>query len=309
MQARDVALFSLLYGCGLRISEALALDVGAAPLPGRGRGAAGGGQGRKGTDRAGAAGGARGDGGLAAPSPLAHARGAAVHRRARGAAEPGGGAADDARLPPAQRPARARHAARAAALLRHPPAGRRAPTCASIQDLLGHASLSTTQRYTSVDEAGLLEVWRRTHPRVMGAPQSGSSSRPRAAVGQLAAFGVAARRACRHDRRHGALQPQQVPLGDPALDVLPHRAAAVRRAPAAAAGPASHRPVQKSRSRSWQAARSASPGGAAAAARSEMCGCRPRQHGLRRAALQPQPLGQLLGIAAGLDHRGARNRR
>ena len=35
----------------------------------------------------------------------------------------------------------------------------------AIQDLLGHASLSTTQRYTSVDAERLVEVWRRTHPR------------------------------------------------------------------------------------------------------------------------------------------------
>src|SRR5579872_4757149 len=34
MQARDTALFTLLYGCGLRIAEALALDVRDAPLPG-----------------------------------------------------------------------------------------------------------------------------------------------------------------------------------------------------------------------------------------------------------------------------------
>jgi integrase/recombinase XerC len=35
----------------------------------------------------------------------------------------------------------------------------------SIQDLLGHASPSTTQRYTAVDQARLVEVWRKAHPR------------------------------------------------------------------------------------------------------------------------------------------------
>ena len=35
----------------------------------------------------------------------------------------------------------------------------------SIQDLLGHSSLSTTQRYTSVEVSGLLEVHKNSHPR------------------------------------------------------------------------------------------------------------------------------------------------
>jgi integrase/recombinase XerC len=164
MAARDVALFTLLYGCGLRIGEALALDVRDAPPPGGAEPLRVRGKGNKErlvpvlpAVRAALADWLRHHPDRRPGTPLfLGARGkrlqAAVaqkalsdFRRARGLPEHA--------TPHALRHSFATHLLGAGADLR------------AIQDLLGHASLSTTQRYTAVDEAGLLRVWRAAHPR------------------------------------------------------------------------------------------------------------------------------------------------
>lgn len=162
--ARDVALFTLLYGCGLRISEALALDVRDAP-------------------RAGEAAALRvtGKGGKQRLVPVLPAVRHAIE--AYLALRPGALPADPlfrgargARLDPAVAQRALRHYRRLAGLPEHatPHALRHSfathllgggGDLRAIQELLGHASLSTTQRYTAVDAAALLATWRKAHPR------------------------------------------------------------------------------------------------------------------------------------------------
>lgn len=163
--ARDVALFTLLYGCGLRISEALSLDLRDAPLPG--------------SD---AALRIRGKGGKERVVPVLPAVRQAMAAWLAQHPEPGNPdaplfvGARGARLDPAVAQRSLRTWRRLAGLPEHatPHALRHSfathllgggADLRAIQELLGHASLSTTQRYTKVDAAGLLETWKRAHPR------------------------------------------------------------------------------------------------------------------------------------------------
>ena len=162
ISARDMAVLTLLYGCGLRISEALGLTGDAAPLPEvlriTGKGdkqrlvpvlpAA-----REAVAR------------YAALCPHALTRSAPLFRGARG------GALNPRLIALVMEKARNQMGLPATATphaLRHSFATHLLSAggdLRAIQDLLGHASLSTTQAYTAVDAARLMEVYDSAHPR------------------------------------------------------------------------------------------------------------------------------------------------
>ncbi len=160
--ARDMAVVTLLYGCGLRISEALGLTGKAHPMPEVMRIIGKGGRER-----------------LVPVLPAAReavteyvrlcphdlSREAPLFRGTRGGtlnprlialvmerARAGLGLPSTA-TPHAMRHSFATHLLSAGGDLR------------AIQELLGHASLSTTQAYTAVDAARLMEVYEAAHPR------------------------------------------------------------------------------------------------------------------------------------------------
>jgi integrase/recombinase XerC len=160
--ARDAAVVTLLYGCGLRISEALGLTGAESPLPETLR--------------------IRGKGDKTRIVPVIPAARAAVARYAglvpfdlapsgplfRGAK---GGPLNPRLIAKAMERARALLGLPATATphaMRHSFATHLLSAggdLRAIQELLGHASLSTTQAYTAVDAARLMEVYEKAHPR------------------------------------------------------------------------------------------------------------------------------------------------
>lgn len=160
--ARDRAVLTLLYGCGLRISEALALTRAEAPLPATLR--------------------ITGKGGKTRMVPVLPAVRAAVETYlaglpfASGPSDPlfrarRGGKLSPRHVQATMQRLRGRLGLPATATphaLRHSFATHLLGAGAdlrSIQDLLGHASLSTTQKYTAVDSARLLSAYAAAHPR------------------------------------------------------------------------------------------------------------------------------------------------
>lgn len=162
VSARDTAVVTLLYGCGLRISEALGLTGAAVPLPDVLR--------------------IKGKGGKERLVPVLPAAKDAVARYLRlcpydiSATTPlffgaRGGALNPRLISAAMERVRAQLGLPASATphaLRHSFATHllnAGGDLRAIQELLGHASLSTTQTYTAVDTARLMEVYAKAHPR------------------------------------------------------------------------------------------------------------------------------------------------
>ncbi len=162
VSARDVAVLTLLYGCGLRISEALGLTGASKVLPQVLRITGKGGKERlvpvlPAAQQAVAEYARLCPHDLTRDAPLFRGtRGgplnprliALVMEKARGQL-----GLPSSATPHALRHSFATHLLSAGGDLR------------AIQELLGHASLSTTQAYTAVDAARLMEVYDKAHPR------------------------------------------------------------------------------------------------------------------------------------------------
>lgn len=158
---RNLALLTLIYGCGLRISEALAVapqDIGGDVLQITGKGNK-----QRQVPMLPVVNAALADYAAACPYPLEKnaplfrgARGrkldAAIFQRELKKLRQAINLPDSA-TPHAFRHSFATHLLSAGGDLR------------SIQELLGHASLSTTQRYTKVDTRRLMEAYKDAHPR------------------------------------------------------------------------------------------------------------------------------------------------
>lgn len=163
--ARDTAVVTLLYGCGLRISEALGLTGADAPLPETLRIIGKGGKervvpviapARDAVDR------------YVALCPHQVDRAGALFRGVRGGPLSARIIRDvmarvraQLGLPASATPHALRHSFATHLLT----AG---GDLRAIQELLGHASLSTTQAYTAVDTARLMQVYDAAHPRARG---------------------------------------------------------------------------------------------------------------------------------------------
>ena len=160
--ARDHAVLSLLYGCGLRISEALSLTAADAPIGSSLR--------------------ILGKGSKTRIIPVLPSVSDAVEAYRQATPWPSvgsdplfrarrGGPLTPRHVQATVQKLRARLGLPASTTphaLRHSFATHLLGGGAdlrSIQDLLGHASLSTTQKYTAVDSAGLLAAYAKAHPR------------------------------------------------------------------------------------------------------------------------------------------------
>jgi integrase/recombinase XerC len=163
---RDVAILSLFYGCGLRLSEALALRRRKAPLAEGTLVVTGKGRKQRHVPVLSAVAEAVAAYVTACPHRLAPdgplfvgVRGGPLHPRmvqAKMHALRSALNLPEHASPHSLRHSFATHLLAAGADLR------------AIQELLGHASLSTTQRYTAVDPTHLLAVYEKAHPRAKG---------------------------------------------------------------------------------------------------------------------------------------------